>query len=221
MDVPMQEPTGRGPGEFDTRVMHSFIERMRTDPRVRDDLYRAVEGRLIRLSRHMLRDFPRLAAMTEAEDILQGAAMRLMRALQTITPVATREFFQLATVHLRRELIDLTRQYFGPLGQGRNEVLLGEMEKVGISGVSNRSLQDNSQQELEQWTEFHEKIEELPLQEREVFSLVYYHGMNQEKIAGILGVNERTVRRYWRQAVTALKTILSPEGMAKLTRTNH
>ena len=45
--------------------------------------------------------------------------------------------------------------------------------------------------------------------------------MNQEKIAGILGVNERTVRRYWRQAVTALKTILSPEGMAKLTRTNQ
>ena len=192
----MTEPTGRGPGpgEFDTRVMHSFIERMRTDPKVRDDLYRAVEGRLIRLARHMLRDFPRLAAMTEAEDILQGAAMRL---------------------------IDLTRQYFGPLGQGRNEVLLGEMERVRVSGVPDRALQDNSQQELEQWTEFHEKIEELPLQEREVFSLVYYHGMNQEKIAGILGVNERTVRRYWRQAVTALKTILSPEGMAKLTRTNQ
>ena len=216
----MPNTNGRGPGEFDTRVMHSYIERMRTDPKVRDDLYRAVEGRLIRLSRHMLRDFPRLAAMTEAEDILQGASMRLMRALQTITPVATREFFQLATVHLRRELIDLTRQYFGPLGQGRNEVLLGEMKERGITDIVEKTTEGNGQQELEQWTEFHEKIGELPVQEREVFSLVYYHGMNQEKIAGILGVNERTVRRYWRRAISELKTILSPQGMAKLTGTS-
>lgn len=206
-----------GPGEFDTHVMHSYIERMRVDPKVRDDLYRAVEGRLIRLSRLMLRDFPRLASMTEAEDILQGASIRLMRALQTITPVATREFFQLATVHLRRELIDLTRQYFGPLGQGRNEVLLGEMEERGSQAYVEKVTEDYSQQELEQWSEFHEKIGELPTQEREVFSLVYYHGMNQEKIAGILGVNERTVRRYWRRAVSGLKAILSPQGMAKLT----
>lgn len=213
----MSNTNGREPGEFDTRAMRSFIERMRSDPGVRDDLYRAVEGRLIRLARHMLRDFPKLAAMTEAEDVLQGASMRLMRALQTITPVATREFFQLATVHLRRELIDLTRQYFGPMGQGRNEVLLGEMKEAGISEVDGKTNAGSSQQELEQWTEFHEKISELPVQEREVFSLVYYHGMNQEKIAGILGVNERTVRRYWRRAISELKTMLSPQAMAKIT----
>lgn len=212
----MTDSNTRRPGEFDTRIMQDYIERMRADPKVRDDLYRAVESRLIRLSRHMLRDFPRLAVMTEAEDILQAAAMRLMRALQTITPVGTREFFQLATVQLKRELIDLTRQYFGPLGQGRNEVLLGGMEDGGPSGLGESVTTTDSIQEMEHWTEFHEKIEELPAQEREVFSLVYYHGMNQEKIGGILGVTERTVRRYWRGAVARLKKILSPECMAKL-----
>jgi len=214
----MSESAPGNSGEFNTRQMHAYIEGMREDPTVRDELYKAVESRLMRLSRRMLRDFPRLMAMTEAEDILQGAAMRLLRSLETITPVATREFFRLATVHLRRELIDLTRKNFGPLGQGRHEVpLLSGADSDGDLAplVSDGS---GSHQELEHWAEFHEKIGELTVQEREVFSLVYYHGMKQDQIAGILGMDERTVRRYWSSAISRLKSILSPECLAKLTQ---
>lgn len=212
----MTDHADDGQSIFNTMRMHGVIGRMRQDPEVRNDLFRMVQVRLNRLARRMLRDFPRLAALTEADDILQNASMRLLRALETLTPATTREFFQLVTVHLRRELIDLSRKHFGPMGHGSHEVLASAAEgsHAGYSPVE--FLRDTGNRELEYWAEFHEKIGELPAQEREIFSLTYYHGMTQIQIGEIFGVDERTVRRHWKSAVENLKTILSPECLAKL-----
>ena len=46
---------------------------------------------------------------------------------------------------------------------------------------------------------YHE-IEALPDKEREVVDLLYFHGMSQSDTAAILGVTERSVRRYWTAA---------------------
>lgn len=201
---------------FNTMRMHGVIGRMRQEPEVRNDLFRLVQGRLNRLARRMLRDFPRLAALTEADDILQNASIRLLRALETLTPATTREFFQLVTVHLRRELIDLSRKHFGPLGQGSNEVLVSATEGSRSAYSPIEFSRETGTQELEHWAEFHEKIGELPAQEREVFSLTYYHGMTQNEIGEVFGLDERTIRRHWKSAVERLKTILSAECLAKL-----
>ena len=212
----MTERTDDDQSIFNTMRMHGVMSRMRQEPEVRNDLFRLVQGRLNRLARRMLRDFPRLAALTEADDILQNASMRLLRALETLTPATTREFFQLVTVHLRRELIDMSRKHFGPLGQGSNEVLVSATEgsRSGYSPIE--FVRDTGCRELEFWAEFHEKIGELPAQEREVFSLTYYHGMTQTEIAEVFGLDERTIRRYWKSAVERLKTILSADCLAKL-----
>src|SRR6516225_7838467 len=40
----------------------------------------------------------------------------------------------------------------------------------------------------------------LPDKEREVVDLLYFHGISQSDTAAILGVTERSVRRYWTAA---------------------
>jgi len=47
---------------------------------------------------------------------------------------------------------------------------------------------------------FHEAVDHLPAEEREVLALRFYHGWTQGQIAELLGVTERTVRRSWNRA---------------------
>ena len=46
----------------------------------------------------------------------------------------------------------------------------------------------------------YQQIEALPDKEREVVDLLYFHGLDQSEAAAILGVTERSVRRYWTAA---------------------
>jgi RNA polymerase sigma-70 factor (ECF subfamily) len=64
---------------------------------------------------------------------------------------------------------------------------------------------------LERWTAFHEAVERLPAEEREVVGLVFYHGWAKVQIAELFGVDERTVRRWWRSACVRLNEALGGE----------
>ena len=46
--------------------------------------------------------------------------MRLLRALRGVRPSSTRELLSLAAEQMHRELLDLARHYYGPLGEGAN-----------------------------------------------------------------------------------------------------
>ena len=52
-------------------------------------------------------------------------------------------------------------------------------------------------------------MERLPEREREVIALRYYHGMTQEKCAGIVGVSQVQVSRLERRAIAALRELLA------------
>src|SRR5438309_8558542 len=73
---------------------------------------------LRRLVAVMLRDYPGVRRWEQTDDVLQNAMLRLWRALQDVKPATSREFCGLATLQMRRELVDLARHYFGPLGLG-------------------------------------------------------------------------------------------------------
>jgi RNA polymerase sigma factor (sigma-70 family) len=64
---------------------------------------------------------------------------------------------------------------------------------------------------LAEWTEFHNKVEQLPDAEREVFNLLWYEGLSQIDAAKILGVTDRTIKNRWRNAKMLLKNILDGE----------
>ncbi len=53
---------------------------------------------------------------------------------------------------------------------------------------------------LLEWSEFHEWVDSLPDDEREVFDLLWYQQLTQEQAAEVLGVTTRTIRRRWQDA---------------------
>jgi RNA polymerase sigma factor (sigma-70 family) len=62
--------------------------------------------------------------------------------------------------------------------------------------------------DLDLWTAFHEAVERLPAEEREVVGLVFYHGWTQSQVAELFQVSERTIARRWHSACLQLQTML-------------
>lgn len=193
-----------GSDEFNTSYLRGLIVRIRAGDEVaRDELIRRAQRRLEKLARKMLKGFPKVVRWVDTEDVLQSALMRLLRALDTVAPEDTRAFFGLAAEQIRRELIDLTRHFLGPEGQGTNhESVYAGPEDGGpaFDPVDVRTLED-----LERWRALHDEVERLPAEEREVFGLTFYHGWTQEKIAELFGRDERSIRRYWQSACELLR----------------
>ncbi len=123
-------------------------------------------------------------------DLLQNASLRLLCALEDIKPETVRDFFGLAALQIRRELIDLTRHYYGPQGQGANHHSDGLNPQKAHGECPPEETE--SQAELERWTAFHEAVEQLPTEEREIVGLVFYHGWTQAEIAELCQISERT-----------------------------
>lgn len=189
-----------------TQSLHRLVDRIQAgDDLARDELLSRVMGRVERLTRSMLRSFHGVRGWEETGDVLQNALMRLLRTLRNLRPVDTRGFFHLAAEHIRRELIDLNRHYQGALGHGRN-LALGEFgEPNGDQGrIPSPADPSPGEDLLERWRAFHEAAGALEGEQREVFSLAFYHGWTQPQIAELLGVHERTVRRAWRAACLRL-----------------
>lgn len=186
-----------------TIQIQGCIDRLRDgDDKAREELIGLACNRMERLTRKMLRDYPRVHRWEQTGDVLQNASMRLYRSLEKVTPGTVVEFFRLASLNIRRELLDLVKHYYGPRGMGKNHATVpgrdpaesgpaGHLEKSDVSGEPGR---------LALWGEFHEQVEKLPDDEREVVDLLWYQGLTQEEAAGILKVSDRTVKRRWQAA---------------------
>lgn len=192
---------------FRTVWLHQQLDRWQGgDDAARDDLLRAVGMRLELLARKMLRGFPTVRRHADTGDVFQNAVLRLLRALGAVRPQSTRDFFGLAAVQIRRELLDMARQV---CRQGEPTPLT----PVGASttAVGNDPPAPNDSVELERWATFHQEVEKLPAEEREVMGLVFYHGWTQVEVAELFQVDERTIRRWWQSALLKLRERLKGE----------
>src|SRR5438445_7859908 len=98
-----------------------WIDRLQAgDPTARDQLLGHACERLRRLTRKMLKDFSRVKRWELTDDVLQNALLRLWTALGKVIPRDARDFYALAALQIRRELIDLARRYYGPKGMAAN-----------------------------------------------------------------------------------------------------
>ena len=178
-------------GELSTTSLHDLIARFQAgENSALDALIRRAEERLVLFARRMLAGFPAVRASEQTDDILQGALMRLARALRQETPRSVQEFFGLAALQIRREVLDLARSH-------------ARRPTVGLT-VDPPAPADDPR-ELERWAALHEAVERLPADRREVFGMTFYHGWTQPQIAELLGVSERQVRRLWIDACLRLK----------------
>src|SRR5438034_560206 len=97
---------------LDTLHMNHCVGRWQAgDAAAADELVRAVAQRLEHVTRKMLRGFPTVRGWAETGNVLQGSLLRLLHTLRHLQPESTRHFFNLAAVHIRRELLDLARRY--------------------------------------------------------------------------------------------------------------
>jgi RNA polymerase sigma-70 factor (ECF subfamily) len=182
-------------------VQH-WIDRLKQgDPSARDKLLNCACGRLLRLTRKLIREYPQVRRWEETDDVFQNASLRLYRSLEAVELADARHFFRLAALQIRRELIDLARHYQGPEGPGAHHESQtrqsnGSDPSPGVDGTD----ATRDPRRVAEWTDFHRTIEELPAEEREVFDLLWYHGLSSEEAARLLEVDPRTVRRRWRAA---------------------
>jgi RNA polymerase sigma-70 factor (ECF subfamily) len=192
--------------EANTDLQQCLNRLQRGDEKAREDLLRQASGRLTELTRTMLKNYRRLKRWEETDDVVQGALLRMYRALQAVTPQTPRDFYRLATTQIRRELIDLARHYFGPAGLGANLDSTPPLERTDSEGASALEPDDASLEpgQLAIWTDFHRQVEGLPEDEREVFDLIWYQGLKQNEAAAVLNVSSRTVTRRWQAACLKL-----------------
>lgn len=182
-----------------TTELNAWLERWRAgDLNARDELLRAAYPRLELLARKMLHGFPNVRPVNDTQDVLQNAVLRLERSLRQVQPppATTRAFFGLAALEIRRTLLDLARS-----PDARHP---GERPRWDEMPDERAGSDD-----LERWTAFHEAVERLPAEEREVMGLVFYHGWTQKQAAELFGVTERTVGRWWHSACLRLQTLLN------------
>jgi RNA polymerase sigma factor (sigma-70 family) len=178
------------------------------NPAAKEKLLHHACDRLLKLTRKMFRGHPGLCRWIQTDDVFQGSLVRLHRALSQVEVRDVRHFFNLATVQIRRELLDLARKTFGPHGIGRNhhtDCQPADEEGGSLHGVSEEP------DDLERWEAFHQQVEALPEEEREVFGLLYYEGLEQLEAAQALGVSERTIRNRWTRAKLLLAGELADE----------
>jgi RNA polymerase sigma factor (sigma-70 family) len=168
-----------------------------------DALLRYTCERLTSLTHRMLGDFRRVRRWTETADVLQNALLRLVGALREVKPQTPREFLALATLQIRRELLDLARRFYGPQGLGANQ---DSAAAAGPNVPTPDEKSDLSHEpcSLAQWTELHQQIDALPDEEREVVGLLFYQGLSQAEAAEILNVSVRTVQRRWHASLCKL-----------------
>ena len=199
-----------GPPEDITAQTQALLDlAAKGDEQAYDDLIARASDRLLRLTGKMLRRYPNLRRWEQTDDVFQNAAMRLHRSLRKVKPDSTRNFFGLATVEIRRTLIDLCRHHFGPEGEaGKYQSDIKGNSSDEDRGILQNEPDRHDPDSLETWSQFHEAVEKLPNDEREVTHLVWYGGMKQAEVASVLGVSVATIKRRWYRARLQLHTIM-------------
>jgi RNA polymerase sigma-70 factor (ECF subfamily) len=187
------------PGNTTTKLQFWLDLMQAGDGQARQELMGHACERLRKLTRRMLRGYPLVRRWEQTDDVLQNSMMRLYRALADLTPESLRHFYSLAGVQIRRELLDLAKHHARSDGAAERE-------------MKDEADESDDPSNLAEWTEFHEQVEALPDDEREVFNLLWYEELTQAEAAEILGIAVRTVIRRWQAARVRLYRVLQEEA---------
>lgn len=187
-----------------TAVVQHYLDELAgdtpSDSAVRELLDQSAR-RLHQLCAAMLyRSYPRLTRPPlnlQSEEMLGAVVERLLKALRKVRPRTVREFFALASQHMRWELNEMARR----LDEQPMPVELGEGLATAPAS-SDSGLTPDSGRMLD-------AIANLPDAEREAFDLVRIQGLTQAEAAEVLGVSAPTVNRRLNRGLQLLAEALS------------
>ncbi len=185
--------------ENTTVVLQRYLDALAGDtppePIVRTLLDRAVRRLEMLCGKLLHRSYPRLMQPPlnlQPDEMLSAVVERLLKAMREVRPQTVRQFFALVNQHMRWELNDLARRLDEqPHAVGLNEGLLP------APASSDSELSPEAQRMLT-------AIDDLPEEEREVFSLVRIQGLSHDEAAEILGVSTKTVQRRLNRSLVLL-----------------
>jgi len=166
---------------------------------------RALLDRAVRRLHHLCasllhRSYPRLIRPPlnlQADELLGTVVERLLKALREARPATVRQFFALASQHMRWELNEMARR----LDEQPAAAELRD-ESLPAPARSDSGLTPDARRMLE-------AIERLPQDEREAFELVRIQGMSQAEAARLLDVSVATVNRRLSRGLQMLAAELS------------
>ena len=179
-----------------TLVIQSALDRLRLnpdDPAARTELISQSYDRLAAVARRLLgpayRERPE-----DTSGLLAEAYLRLESALGAVRPESVRQYLGLAALQMRRALIDVIRKERGRDG-GREAPVALDAGTDGGAGIPAPPAADAD------WRlELMDAVGRLEEPEREAVDLLFFHGLTQAEAAGVLGVDESTVKRRWARA---------------------
>jgi RNA polymerase sigma factor (sigma-70 family) len=159
-----------------------------------------VYGRLERLTERMLRRFAVVRSNDEAKDVLNSAVVRLLKASYKEQPLPEEQFIALAVAGIRCELLNLANKY---RGRSWRFTHAANPSQPGKKSRTEWDIEEPAEiaRHLDDWTEFHESVDHLPLVEREVVSLLFYHGWKQEEVGDLFQMSVRTIRQRWKSGM--------------------
>lgn len=198
---------------YTTRLQNLLDRWSAGDEKAIDEIIVHSQDQLRRIASRMLAAKPHVGRWNLTDDVLQNSLIRLHRSLKVVKPDSKRAFIGLAATQIRRELIDMARSLYGPEGHGRHHKSdPGQADPDGNAHplYEEADPADDVIDQLEM-VEFHESVDILAEDEREVFKLIFYQSMTQSEVASLLKVSERTIKRRWRQARLSLKRILGSD----------
>jgi RNA polymerase sigma-70 factor (ECF subfamily) len=169
-------------------------------PVIRELLGRSVNRLSLLCATLLHRSYPRLThppLNLRSDELLSAVVERLLKALRKTRPESVRQFFGLANQHIRWELNDLAQR----LDEKATVVEL-------VDGVASAPLSTNSGISLD-GRRMLEAIENLPEEEREVFSLIRIQGMTQVEAAEIASVSSKTIQRRLNRSLILLSKSLA------------
>ncbi len=174
---------------------------------VKAELMTVAYGRLRLIARRMLSSYDRDRLDEETDGLIAESYLRLNRAMDELKPEDVRQFFALASLQMRRHLLDKLRRLRGR-GQIKrpNQVSLDAPVENEDQGV----LQIASNSSPAPWTSLDilEAMEQLDERDRECLTLQTWYGFTHAEIAELLKVSTKTVQRSCNAAYIRLNEIL-------------
>jgi RNA polymerase sigma-70 factor (ECF subfamily) len=184
--------------------LQNLLDRYRAgDESAKAQLIDRAYQRLLVVARRLLGSFPAVRVDEETAGVLGDAYASLAASMAELKPQTVRQFMALATLEIRRSLLDRMRKLHGRGKQRRNRPTSlssgsddGEGRAQGIDVPVGGEENERSSLALDML----DAIETLPDEEREAVDLLFFQSLTQIEAAEVVGVSEDTIKRRWSRA---------------------